>query len=384
MKVPLLDLKPQYAALKAEIRAVIDEVCDEQRFIGGPRVESFERATAAYCGAAEAVGMSSGTDALVAALMALGVGPGDAVITSPYTFFATAGSIVRLGATPVFADIDPVTFNVDPRRVRALFEPWPVQYRKLKPKVLLPVHLYGQCADMDPLTDLARSLGLAVVEDAAQAIGAEYPSAAGVRRAGSMGDMGCFSFFPSKNLGGFGDGGLVTAAERRLAEKLRILRDHGAKPKYYHGIVGGNFRLDALQAAVLEVKLRHLDSWHEGRKANAARYAAAFAGTAIRTPAAVYEGRGLRHAHIYNQYIVRVPERDRVMQALKDADVGCEVYYPVPLHMQECFRSLGYRKGDFPESERAAAETLALPIYPELTREMQEYVIDTLKRAVAR
>lgn len=378
MKVPLLDLKGQYAGLRDEIRKVMDEVCDSQYFILGPKVEAFEKHVAEYCGVSHAVGMSSGTDALLVALMALDVGSGDAVLTTPYTFFATVGSIVRLGATPVFADIDPVSFNIDPAKARKALESFSKRSKNLKPKVLLPVHLYGQMADMDPLMDLAKEFGLKVVEDAAQAIGSEYPSKHGVKKAGAMGDMGCFSFFPSKNLGGFGDGGMVTTNDAALAEKLRVLRNHGSKPKYYHKLVGGNFRLDALQAAILDIKLKHLESWHEARRRNAARYDEAFKGTAVGVPCAVYTGRGAKNHHIYNQYVVRVRNRDGMIERLRAADVGCEVYYPVPLHLQECFGNLGYKPGEMPESEKAANETLALPIYPELTAEMQRHVADVL------
>lgn len=378
MKVPLLDLKAQYATLRDEARRAMDEVCEEQGFILGPRTERFEKNVAAYCGTPEAIGVSSGTDALLVALMALEIGPGDAVITTPYSFFATVGSIVRVGATPIFVDIDPVTFNMDPARLRATLERLPERFKGLKPKALMPVHLYGQCADMGPLLEIARAHGLRVIEDACQAIGAEYPLAGGARKAGAMGDFGCFSFFPSKNLGGFGDGGLVTALDPELGERVRMLRNHGAKPKYYHRIVGGNFRLDTLQAVVLDVKLRHLDAWHQGRRANAARYNCGLAGSAIQTPAAAYDGRGLRNPHIYNQYVIRVANRQAVMDRLKAADVGCEIYYPVPLHLQDCFAGLGYKPGDFPESERAAAETLAIPIYPELTEEMQNHVVKSL------
>ena len=378
MKVPLLDLKGQYAGIREEIRKAMDEICDSQYFILGPNVEAFEKHVAEYCGAAHAVGVSSGTDALLIALMALDVGPGDAVVTTPYTFFATGGSIARVGATPIFADIDPLTFNMNPARARKVLESFPMRLKNLKPKALLPVHLYGQAADMDPLLELAKEHGLKVIEDAAQAIGCEYPSKQGVRRAGAMGDMGCFSFFPSKNLGGFGDGGMVTTNDPELAEKLRILRNHGSKPKYYHKLIGGNFRLDALQAKVLDIKLKHLEAWHEARRTNAKRYDAALARTAVQTPQAVYAGKGIRNYHIYNQYVVRVQERERVMARLKAADVGNEIYYPVPLHLQECFRDLGYKAGDMPESEKAANETLALPIYPELAPEMQKWVAEVL------
>ena len=381
MRVPLLDLQAQYATIREEVRGALDAVCDAQRFIHGPKVEAFEQHMAAYCGTACAVGMSSGTDALLAALMVLGIKPGDAVITSPYTFFATAGCVARLGATPVFADIDPVTFNLDPAQVRRLLAEWPARFKAVTPRVLIPVHLYGQCADMDPLLQVAREYGLRVIEDACQAIGAEYPSRTGVRKAGAMGDMGCFSFFPSKNLGGFGDGGLVTTNSPELAERLRILRDHGQHPRYYHRVVGGNFRLDALQAAVLDVKLRHLDRWHAARRAHAGFYAGRFAGTPVQPPAAAYAGRGVAQPHIYNQYVVRVPRRDAVKARLQQAEIGCESYYPVPLHLQDCFRALGGTPGTFPESERAARETLALPVYPELPRAQQEFVAEQVVAA---
>jgi len=402
MKVPLLDLKAQYAGLRDDIRRAVDEVCESQYFVLGPVVERFEQNAAQYCGAKHAIGVSSGTDAILVTLMALGIGPGDGVITTPYTFFATAGCIVRLGATPLFADIDPDTFNIDPESVRRLLAAPTGKSKGIKPKVLMPVHLYGQAADMDPLLELAREHDLRVVEDAAQAIGAAYPGSgsartprptlqgegrakppaepqlSGRRVAGAMGDAGCLSFFPSKNLGGFGDGGMVITSDDELAERIRCLRVHGSAPKYYHGLVGGNFRLDAIQAAVLDVKLGCLERWHEGRRANAARYDAALQGSDAVTPVARYRDSGLVNFHIYNQYVVRVPDRDTRRARLAAAGVGSEVYYPVPLHMQECFKDLGYAPGDFPESERAAAETLALPIYPELTDEMQDYVVEKL------
>lgn len=373
MKVPLLDLKAQYAGLREEIRQAIDTVCDQQAFILGTAVSDFEAQIAAYCGTADAVGVSSGTDALLAALMALDVGPGDAVITTSYSFFATAGSIARLGATPVFADIDPLTFNLSPAAVQQLLENPSSQLQGLTPKVLMPVHLYGQCADMSPLLQIAAKHNLHVVEDAAQAIGAEYPSDSGPRRAGSMGCMGCFSFFPSKNLGGFGDGGMVTTNSAGIAQRLRRLRNHGSEPKYYHKEIGGNFRLDALQAAVLGVKLPRLDSWHVRRRENAAFYNRAFAGSSVITPAEIYK-ENLQHPHIYNQYVIRIKQRDKVWEQLKQKGIGCEVYYPVPLHLQECFTSYGYKQGDLPESEKAAKETLALPVYPEMTEEMLQTV----------
>lgn len=383
MHVPLLDLRAQYESIRDEVRAALDEVCESQRFILGPKVEAFEGHVAQYCGCRHAVGMSSGTDALLASFMALGVGPGDAVITTPFTFFATAGSIVRVGATPVFVDIDAASFSLAPGRVEALLEAWPARFKDLKPRALLPVHLFGQCADMDPLLDIARRHKLFVIEDACQSIGAEYPAQDGVRRAGAMGEAGCFSFFPSKNLGGFGDGGMVTTNSAELAEKLRIMRDHGAKPKYHHRVVGGNFRLDTLQAAVLDVKLRRLETWHAGRRRNADRYDRALAGSGARTPAAVFRNRGITNYHIYNQYVIRVRDRDRVKQVLQDSGVATEIYYPVPLHLQECFRGLRYREGDFPESEQAAREVLALPVYPELTPEMLDHVAGVVRSAAA-
>lgn len=379
MNVPLLDLKAQYRTLRDEIRPVIDEVCDSQYFINGPRVEAFEESVAAYCGTADAIGVSSGTDALLVALMAMDVGPGDTVLTTPYTFFATVGSIVRVGARPVFVDIDPVTFNMDPVQARATLEAMDGP----PPKAMIPVHLYGQAADMNPLMDLASDYGMQVIEDGAQAIGVEYMYRGDVRKTGSIGDAGCFSFFPSKNLGGFGDGGIVTTNDEELAERIRQLRNHGSEPKYYHKLIGGNFRLDALQAAVLEVKLTYLDGWHEDRRSNANLYTSLLADSAVKTPAAIYADQGLTNYHIYNQYIIRLANRDEVRAALVEAQIGCDIYYPLSLHMQECFSALGYSEGDFPESERAASETLAIPVYPELTDEMQEYVAATLIAAVA-
>ncbi len=383
MRVPLLDLKAQYHAIRDEIHRAVETVCEEQTFILGSRVEAFENHMATYCGAAQAIGVSSGSDALLVALMALGLGPGDGVLTTPYTFFATAGAIVRLGATPIFADIDPATFNLDPACCREVLRRPPERFKGLTIKAMIPVHLFGQMADMRPLLDLAAEYNMKVVEDAAQAIGAEYPWSGTPRKAGTLGTVGCFSFFPSKNLGGFGDGGMVVTNDDTLAERMRVLRNHGAKPKYHHAMVGGNFRLDALQAAVLDVKLRYLDTWHEKRRQNAARYDAAFAGTSLQPPPAVYRSSGLRNYHIYNQYVIRVPERDAVRTRLTAAGIGCEVYYPIPLHLQPCFASLGYQAGDFPESERAARETLALPIYPELTPTMQAEVTETILKESA-
>ncbi len=367
MKVPLLDLGAQYEPIRQEILDAVEAVLQSQAYILGPAVEQFEARIAAYCQTRFAVGVSSGTDALLIALMALDVGPGDEVITTPYSFFATAGVIARVGARPVFVDIDPVTYNIDPNRIAAAITS--------KTKAILPVHLYGQCADMAPILEIAGRHHLAVVEDAAQAIGAEYQDG---RRAGSMGTIGCFSFFPSKNLGGAGDGGIVVTRDAALAERLRILRVHGSQPKYYHKVVGGNFRLDTLQAAILNVKLGHLDDWTAKRQENATRYTVLLEQQKIdrvHPPKAVYREMGVRHFHIYNQFVVRVSGRNDLREALQRHQIGTEIYYPVPFHLQECFRYLGYREGDFPESERAAQETLALPIYPELTPEMQREVV---------
>lgn len=384
MEVPLLDLKGQYQALKAEILPVIEKVCASQNFILGAYVKELEQRVAAYSQAAHGIGMSSGTDALLVALMALEVGHGDEVLTTPYTFFATGGTVARVGAKPVYVDIDPATYNISPRAVQAFidascdFKGGKLVNRKSGGhiKVLMPVHLYGQVADMKPLMEIAKKYNLKVIEDAAQAIGSEY---ADKRRAGTIGDIGCFSFFPSKNLGAFGDAGLCTANDAELAEKLRILRVHGGKPKYYHAVIGGNFRIDELQAAVLCVKLNHLDSWTEGRQKNARFYDQAFARAGLTSkvtlPVTVPGQR-----HIYNQYVIRVPERDKLKTHLGEAGIGTEIYYPVPLHVQKCFAYLGGKEGDCPESERAARDTLAIPIYPELRQEQLQYVVDTIAR----
>jgi dTDP-4-amino-4,6-dideoxygalactose transaminase len=372
MTVPLLDLKAQYAAIKNDIAPVVEEVLESQRFILGPKVEEFEAAAAAYCRSQHGVGVSSGTDAQLVSLMALEVKPGDEVITTPFTFFSTAGTIARLGARPVFVDIDPLTFNLDPTGLeRAVTR---------RTRAVVPVHLFGQCADMDPILDAAGRRGLPVVEDAAQSIGAEYKG----RRAGSMGRLGFFSFFPSKNLGAFGDAGLVTTDDPTLAETIKNLRMHGEHVRYHHKVVGGNFRIDALQAAVLTVKLRFLDGWSAGRRENAADYDRRFRESGlvdrelVRPPTAVYAGRGDANFHIYNQYTLRVRDRDGLMRHLQAHGVGAAVYYPLPLHLQECFRDLGYRAGDFPASERAAAEVISIPVYPELTDAQKDYVVETI------
>ncbi len=365
--IPLLDLKAQYAPIREEIRAAIDRVADAQHFIGGPEVEALEQEVAAYVQARFGIGVSSGTDALLVALMAIDLRPGDEVITTAYSFFATAGSIYRLGGRPVFVDINPLTYNIEPAQIEAAISE--------RTRAIIPVHLFGQMADMGPIMEIARRHDLIVIEDAAQAIGAEYRG----RRAGSLGHFGCFSFFPSKNLGAFGDGGMIVTGDPDLARRARLLRNHGAEPKYYHKLVGGNFRLDALQAAILRVKLKYLDGWTAGRQRNADRYRRLFAAaglTEVLLPHDAGYGR-----HIYNQFVIRTPRRAAVMAELKARRIGHEVYYPVPLHLQECFAGLGYRPGDLPESERAAAETLALPIYPELTEEMQAAVVAAVASA---
>ncbi|MCP4399098.1 MAG: DegT/DnrJ/EryC1/StrS family aminotransferase [bacterium] len=370
MHVPLLDLKAQYAAIRHEITPVVEQVLESQRFILGPEVAALEEEVAEYSGTKFAVGVSSGTDALLISLMAAGIGPGDEVITTPYTFFATAGSISRVGAIPVFVDVDPNTYNMNP----AFLE----EEITSETKAIIPVHLYGQCADMKPILERARTQKIVVIEDAAQAIGAEYGGmeVGKTYRAGSMGDFGCFSFFPSKNLGAFGDGGLVTTNDEALADKLRHLRTHGGKDKYRNYSIGMNGRLDALQAAILRVKLRHLDTWSQARAEHAAYYNDAFAGQEeLQTPFAVPGGR-----HIYNQYILRVQRRDDLQTHLNEHGVGNALYYPVPLHLQECYDRLGYQEEDFPEAEKAALETIALPVYPELTQEQQDYVIETIRK----
>jgi dTDP-4-amino-4,6-dideoxygalactose transaminase len=363
---------------------IIDQVCASQHFILGEHVRGLEEEVARYCAASHGIGVSSGTDALLLALMALDIGAGDEVITSPFTFFATAGTIARAGARPVFCDIDPVTFNLSPAAVQAFIDDHCVlQGGRLihratggRIKALMPVHLYGQSADMDPLMVIARNFGLKVIEDAAQAIGTEYKNAA---RAGTIGDVGCFSFFPSKNLGAFGDAGLCTTNDAELAESMRVMRVHGGKPKYFHAVIGGNFRIDELQAAVLRVKLKYLDGWTAARQRNAAYYDTAFAkaglGEKLRTPHAMP---GCRH--IFNQYVVRVHRRDELKARLAEHAIGSEIYYPVPLHLQQCFAYLNYRAGDFPQSERAAEETLALPIYPELEERQLAHVVTTIAK----
>jgi dTDP-4-amino-4,6-dideoxygalactose transaminase len=447
MKVPLLDLRAQYQTIRDEIKEAVEEVLESQYFILGPKVAALEEAVAPYCGCQYAVGVSSGTDGLLIALMAAGIGYGHGVITTPFTFFATGGSIVRAGSRPFFVDIDPVTYNVDPVAVRAFVEAEcrfesgaeRLVHREsgMSIRAIVPVHLYGQCAAMDGILEIAHNYGLVVVEDGAQAIGAEYPSIHNEvpLRAGSMGHFGCFSFFPSKNLGGCGDGGMVTTNDAETADRLKILRVHGSKPKYYHHLVGGNFRLDALQAAVLLVKLKYLDGWTAKRRQNAAYYHSLFQQSGlvekglVVPPRAVWEESSqetdvipqsppaiasaqarragaipARHrppeadsqrlcsgqtgeagerkpqliGHIYNQYVIRAKERDELRAYLNEQDIGTEIYYPLALHQQQCFEELGYKAGDFAESEKAAAETLALPIYPELDQFQQDYVVEKI------
>ena len=373
MKVPLLDLNAQLQTIEKDVKAAVNEVIDSTRYIMGPKVVKLEEQIAEYAGVKYATGVSSGTDALLISLMALDIGPGDIVITTPFSFFATAGVIARLGATPAFVDIDPDTYNLSPDALRHWFGANKEKIDKVK--AIIPVHLYGQCADMDPILEIAGEYNIPVIEDAAQAIGARYPSKAGIKKAGSMGTMGCFSFFPSKNLGAMGDGGMVVTNDAGINEKLNKLRNHGAKPKYYHALIGGNFRLDPIQAAILLVKLPHLDKWHSMRQKNAAYYDRNLNIEGVKSPTVAYK----REYHIYNQYVISVMEqRDELKKFLTENNIGTEIYYPVPFHKQECFRYLGYKSGDFPNSEYAATHTIALPIYPELTIEMQDYVIEKI------
>jgi dTDP-4-amino-4,6-dideoxygalactose transaminase len=415
MDIPLVDLKAQYAEIAEGVQRVVDAVFESQQFILGPNVKELEEQIAAYAEVNYGIGVSSGTDALLVSMMALDIGRGDAVITSPFTFFATAGVIARLGAIPVFVDIDPDTYNLDPQKLRELLETGcdahqetgrPLERKsQVHIKAIIPVHLYGQCADMDPIMETAQKAHLDIVEDAAQAIGAIYYSKRrGARgpgpgitdqegekelvasrqdprtacRAGSMGRLGCFSFFPTKNLGGFGDAGMVVTDDEPMAEKIRVLRVHGSQPKYHHHLIGGNFRLDELQAAILSVKFHHLERWTEARRRNAERYDRLFEemGLTEHIQLPVIKG---GNRHIFNQYVIRVPHRDKLREFLHGKGVGTEVYYPIPLHLQKCFKYLAYKEGDLPESEKAAKETLALPIYPELSQQQQEYVVEQIR-----
>jgi dTDP-4-amino-4,6-dideoxygalactose transaminase len=367
VKVPLLDLKPQYRALKSELDAAILRVSESQHFILGPEVKKLEADTAAYSGCQFGIGLSSGTDALLIALMALDIGAGDEVITSPYTFFATAGTIARVGAKPVFVDIDPKTFNIAPGAIERAITP--------RTRAIMPVHLYGQMADMTPIMEIANRRQLSVIEDAAQAIGSEDAQR---RRACSIGHIGCLSFFPTKNLGAFGDAGACVTNDAALAAKMMKLRVHGMEPKYYHELIGGNFRLDEIQAAVLNVKLPHLDSWSAARQRNAAFYDAAFKKAGLGANVVMPPPAPAGARHIYNQYCIRAVNRDALRKHLGEQGVGAEIYYPLALHMQQCFAYLGHKPEDFPESLRATRETLALPIYPELATEQLQYVVDTI------
>lgn len=381
LPVPLLDLKAQYRTIKDEVLAAVTRVFDEQAFILGPHVAAVEKDLAAYLAVPHALGVSSGTDALLLSLMALGIGPGDGVVTTPFTFFATVGSIMRLGAVPLFADINPATFNLDPPQVAALLArsdlPAP-------PKAMIPVHLFGQPADMMPLMTLARAHNLKVVEDAAQAIGVVYPGPAGPANIGAIGHTGCFSFFPSKNLGGAGDGGLITCLDPELAARLRSMRTHGSHPneKYRHIYVGGNFRLDAVQAAVIGVKLKHLEAWSAARRANAADYDRLFSDSGlvakglVDLPQRAWPDQP--RTHVFNQYVIRVRDRAGLTQRLNEAKIGNAVYYPIPMHLLECFARLGGAPGDLPVAEQAAAEVLAIPIYPELTMGQKERVVEVI------
>ena len=372
MKVPLLDLKKQYHSIKEEILTVAEEIFESQYFILGPNVEALEKDIAAYCSSKHALGVSSGTDALLISLMAADIASQHTVITTPYTFFATAGSIVRTGARPIFVDIDPDTYNMSPQGLERVVASM-TDNELARLKAVIPVHLYGQCADMDPILKIAKEYHLLVIEDAAQAIGAEYQG----RRSGSMGDFGCFSFFPSKNLGAFGDGGMVTTDSDELYDKLRILRVHGSHPKYYHQLAGGNFRLDAFQAAVVSVKLKHLDKWTKARQENASKYRKLFADFRIDDVIKLPVEKEDRH--IYNQFVICVTDkRDELRLFLNEARVGTEIYYPIPMHLQECFWDLNYKKGDFPMAEYAALHTLALPIYPELSDDQLAYVVEKI------
>ncbi len=385
MEIQFLDLKAQYHTIKDEIDQKIQEVVGSQRFILGEEVKELENEIAAYSGAQHAVGVSSGSDALIIALMALDVGEGDYVVTTPFTFFATAGAIARLRAIPLFCDIQPDSYNIDPEKLADLLSQKIGKRDMSRIKAIIPVHLYGQVADMDAINKLAKQYGLAVIEDAAQAIGSEYPGSQGVSRACTLGDMGILSFFPSKNLGAFGDGGMVLTDSSSLAEELRVLRVHGSVSKYIYETLGGNFRLDALQAAVLRVKLKHLDAWHLGRQQKADFYRSRFQESGllekgeVQIPVELYRKSGAAHYHTYHQYVIRVKDREKLQPFLRDAGVPTAIYYPLGLHLQECFTNLGYRKGDFPETEKACLEVLALPVYPELRTEQQDHIVRSIQ-----
>ncbi len=373
MKVSFFDLKSQFSSIEGEVKAALDDLFKTQQFVLGPAVTHLEQVIAQYCQAGHAVGVASGSDALILSLLALGIGPGDEVLVPPFTFFATAGAVSRVGATPVFVDIQEDSYNIDPLQIERKITP--------KTKAIIPVHLYGQCADMDPILQLAKSRKISVIEDAAQALGSEYrprPGAPG-QRAGQIGDLGCFSFYPTKNLGAFGDAGMVITHDPALAERVRILRVHGSQPKYIHKWIGMNSRLDSMQAAILLVKFRHLEQWTQERQRKAERYRLLFQDLLpsvpdLRLPTIQYQNR-----HIFHQYVIRVPQRKQLRQFLSEEGVGTDIYYPLPLHLQECYSFLKHRRGDFPVSEKASEEVLALPIYPELTEEEQMFVVDRIK-----
>jgi dTDP-4-amino-4,6-dideoxygalactose transaminase len=390
MRVPLLDLSEQYRGLGDSILETIKDILGSGRFILGPKVNAFERAMCAYCNTPHAIGVSSGTDALLAVLMALGIGRGDAVITTPYTFFATAGCVARVGARPLFADIDRETYNIRPSAIQECIEKncepdadggWKTKSGE-KLRAMIPVHLFGLCCEMEALRAIAERYRLVLIEDAAQAIGAEFPSPGRSAKAGTMGEGGLFSFYPSKNLGAAGDAGMVVCRDDKLAEKLRTVREHGMEPRYFHHFIGGNFRLDEMQAAILAVKLPHLETWAAARRAAADFYRAELFGAGLAEKLAVpsepYRQRGVTNHHVYHQYVIRTPMRDALREHLSKREIETAIYYPLGLHEQKCFAYLGYKKGDFPETERAARETLALPVYPEISREAQRYVVDTV------
>ena len=382
MKVPLLDLRPPLEELRDEIVEAVTQVIDSTRYIMGPEIDGLESEISAYCGTTDAVGVSSGTDALLLSLMVLDVAPGDLVLTSNFSFFATAGVVARLNATPVFVDIDLETFNIDPESLRKTLTDMDAETRK-RVKAIIPVHLYGQCAEMETILNISREIDIPVIEDGAQAIGAECEIDGQKKSAGSLGDFGCFSFFPSKNLGGVGDGGIVTVNNPELAEQLRLKRVHGGEHKYYHRVIGGNFRLDPIQAAVIRVKLPHLNKWHRQRQDNADNYNELFAEAGliskVRTPY-VEHPQSLKNPHIYNQYVIRAERRDELQSFLSENEIASEVYYPLPFHLQECFLHLGGKAGDFPVSETAAKEVLALPVYPGMTGAMRETVVEHIAK----
>jgi dTDP-4-amino-4,6-dideoxygalactose transaminase len=380
MNIPFLDLKAQYKSIQEEIDQKILEVVSSQKFVLGSEVEALEQEIAAYCRTEYAVGVSSGSDALIISLMAFDLKENDAVITTPFTFFATAGAVARIKAKPIFCDIEEKSYNLDTEKLEEHLDSLAKNQDVLSIKAIIPVHLYGQCVDMAPLLALARKYELFVIEDAAQAIGSEYPAPDGIKKACSLGDVGILSFFPSKNLGGFGDGGMVLTDNDKLAQKLKLLRVHGSRNKYFYDILGGNFRLDALQAAVLRVKLKHLDDWQQKRREKASYYDRIFTDSDlvvegyVQIPEALYRDSDAEYFHTYHQYVIRAKDRDKLRKFLEEKGVNTAIYYPLPLHLQKCFSYLGYKEGDFPVAEKAAREVLALPIYPELSADQQDYI----------